>query len=99
MRVFMGLLLSGYVKRTVALPLLTKTRDKGSEISPNEAEVSREGFDRSRIRRRYTATGDFDAVQESSKYAELLERETGFEPATLSLGTFRLRASGIGLTV
>ncbi len=37
-------------------------------------------------RRRYTATDDFGAVQESPNYAELMERETGFEPATLSLG-------------
>jgi hypothetical protein len=38
-------------------------------------------------RRRYTATGLKSSIEESAKYAELLERETGFEPATLSLGS------------
>ena len=38
-------------------------------------------------RRRYTATGGKSEEEESTKYANLLERETGIEPATLSLGS------------
>jgi hypothetical protein len=38
-------------------------------------------------RRHNTAPADESENQEQRKYAGLLERETGFEPATLSLGS------------
>jgi integrase len=38
-------------------------------------------------KRHYTALADDEISEKGGNYAELLERETGFEPATLSLGS------------
>jgi hypothetical protein len=51
-----------------------------------------------RERRRNTATAPEPSIDESAKHAGFLERETGFEPATLSLGRFRLGVAKFDLT-